>query len=119
MCGNGGYCHTSSFPSVVRPHEDLQGCRVGHTGQQLGQVGLWEQTLPVAENLQMHTHTHIGYIRGASVCVRARGLLMLSFGVPGGYSNDYMSLHHRLSLQCQQREEDQGDKHEKRGKKYT
>lgn len=30
---------TSSFACVVRSAEDVQGCRVAHTGQQLGEVG--------------------------------------------------------------------------------
>ena len=35
------HTYTSSFPGVIRSHEDLQGSRVRHTGQQLGKVGLW------------------------------------------------------------------------------
>lgn len=91
--------HTSSFPRVVRPHEDLQGSRVGHTGQQLGQVGFWQQTFPITQNLGNKKHTHIyTQVRErkvrlsvwCTVCV-----LILSLGVPDGCRNHYTSLHQR------------------------
>lgn len=64
--------HTSSFPRVVRPHKDLQGSRVGHTGQQLGQVGFRQQTFPVTQNLENQKQKRVQELeteRGDCACV--------------------------------------------------
>lgn len=75
---------------MVRSHEDLQGGRVGHAGQQLSQVRFWQQAFPIAQNLrreQKQVSVH--------ACAVQYAFLILSLGAPDGCGNHYTGLHHQ------------------------
>lgn len=57
---------TSTFSGRVGSHKDLKSSRIGHTIEELGQIGFRQQTFLIAQHLQ-ETHTHTTKIKNSNL----------------------------------------------------